>query len=391
MAGKVLYLSWTIPPETTGSAIIAMNLAKRFTREEMLLAGERPYCKPPVAWNRHWPELHYVQSVWPVTGRGLRWWRLLQLPRTLWSCVRLVRREGIDRILAVFPDWKFLLAGYLAARITGVSFYAYFHNTYYENRKGLAKWFAAWLQNRVFRQAKHVFVMSEGMSRLYRQRYPELKATPLVHAFNEPVPEYADPPKVGSPMRAIFCGNLNESCMDAAARLGKALAQCPDVVLSVFSGADAEHFRRGGMFPPASTCESISRDEVPRRLADADLLLLPHGFTSAQYSRDELLTIFPTKTIEYLISGRPILAHCPLDCYLAQFLAENDCAMVVDRPDVDALVTAIRQLRTDQDLRCRLVRNALRAARRFQAPAVAAELRMWLNMNTLKEVGPDLV
>jgi len=372
-------LSWGVPPATTGSSIIVLNLAKQFSRDEMVVAGEKPLGKPPVAWGGDNPELVYVQSEWPFACRGARWWHVLQFPMMFWRCLRLVRRRGISSIVVVFPSAPFLLAGYLLSRWTGFPLYPYFHNTYYENRRGYAKRFAGWLQNRVFRHAKHVFVMSEGMSRLYKQRYPELDATPLVHAFNEPLPEYDDPPPVGSPMRVVFCGNLNHSCVEAATRVGTALGRSRDLVLSVFSGTEIEYFRRIGMFPSGSKYKSISRDDVPRRLREADLLLLPHGFTSAVYSEDELLTIFPTKTIEYLISGRPILAHCPPDCYLAQFLTENCCAMVVGQPDVDALCAAIERLRTDENLRRRLVRNALRAACRFQAPLVAAELRARLS------------
>ena len=119
MPGKILYLSWSVPPDTSGSAIIALNLAKQFTRDEMLLAGEWPHCKPPVQWNPGWPELHYVQSVWPVTRRGVRFWRMLQFPFMIVKCLWLIRKHKVDRIVAVFPKGQFLFAGYLLARLSG--------------------------------------------------------------------------------------------------------------------------------------------------------------------------------------------------------------------------------------------------------------------------------
>ena len=108
------------------------------------------------------------------------------------------------------------------------------------------------------------------------------------------------------------------------------------------------------------------------------MVLLPHIFQYPAAAHDEYRTIFPTKTIEYLISGRPILAHSPADSFLTQFLKENDCALVVDEPDVGMLRAAIERLRSDNELRDRLVRNALRTARMFQAPHVAAEFRKWV-------------
>jgi glycosyltransferase involved in cell wall biosynthesis len=377
MAGKILYLSWSVPPDTSGSAIIALNLARQFTRDEMVLAGEEPRGKPPVRWDARWPELVYVQHQCPLLRRGQRWWRSLQFPLMVCRCLKLIRKHDVDRIVAVFPRAHFLLAGYLLARMTGCKFYAYLHNLYF-NRVGLAYWFTAWVHGRVFRRAAHIFVMSEGMSEVLRQQLPELQQTPLVHSFNEPLPQFEEPPPVGSPLRLIFCGNL-VSCHDAAGRFAEAAARSPDTSLSILSGEDPATLRQFGLLRPGTTCETVSRDEVPGRLKQADVVLLPHIFRYPPAGRDEYRTIFPTKTIEYLICGRPILAHSPADSFLTQFLVENDCALVVDRPDVEALCAAIERLRSDSALRSRLVRNALKTAEQFQAERVAAEFRKWVD------------
>lgn len=377
MPGKILYLSWAIPPDTSGSAVIALNLAKQFTRQEMVLAGEKPYGKPPVRWDPQWPELAYVQYAWPVTGRGKRWWRMLQFPFMVGKCLWLMRKHGVDRIVAVFPKAHFLFAGYVLARLTRCKLFAYLHNTY-ESQTGIKRWFSARAHKLVFGRAEHVFVMSEGMSEFLKQRFPHVEQTPLLHSFNEPIPESEEPPPAGSPLRLIFCGNL-VSCRDAAARCAEAVARSPDASLSILSGDDPSQLRQYGLLRPGTTCEMVARDEVPGRLRQADVVLLPHSFEYPEAARDEFRTIFPTKTIEYLISGRPILAHSPADAFLTKFLRENDCALVVDRPDVEALCAAIERLRDDASLRARLVRNALRTARQFQAADVAAEFRKWVD------------
>jgi len=377
MAGKILYLSWSMPPDTSGSAIIALNLVQQFTRDEMIVAGERPYGKPPVQWDAAWPELRYVQSVWPVTGRGLRWWRFLQFPFVLLHCLWIIRRERVDRIVAVFPRGLFLFTGYLLSRLTGCKLFAYLHNTY-ESRTGITLRFTAWVHKLVFGRAAHVFVMSQGMSDYFQQAFPHVEQTPLVHSFNEPIPQFVEPPPVGSPLRLIFCGNL-VSCKDAAARLAEAIARSPDAALSILSGDDPAMLRTYGLLRPGTACETVARDAIPGRLRQADIVLLPHSFEYPEAARNEFRTIFPTKTIEYLISGRPILTHSPADAFLTKFLVENDCALVVDRPEVGALCAAIEQLRSDAALRSRLVRNALRTAKQFQAANVAAEFRKWVD------------
>jgi glycosyltransferase involved in cell wall biosynthesis len=115
-------------------------------------------------------------------------------------------------------------------------------------------------------------------------------------------------------------------------------------------------------------------DEFMERLRAADVAVLPHGFTGS-FSVEEYRTIFPTKLIEYLFCGRPILAHTPPDCFVTRFLEERRCALVVSRPSKEALIEAIRRLRSDASLREELVRNALRAAEMFQARRVAETCR----------------
>ena len=129
-----------------------------------------------------------------------------------------------------------------------------------------------------------------------------------------------------------------------------------------------------GILEDGVTLDMVSRDEVVSRLSDADVVLLPHGF-DAPLPEEETRTIFPTRTIEYLICRRPILAHAPHDCYLTRFLREHSCALIVDEPSVPALVEAIDRLRTNAQMRADLVRNALQAAASFHAPRVAATLR----------------
>jgi glycosyltransferase involved in cell wall biosynthesis len=177
-------------------------------------------------------------------------------------------------------------------------------------------------------------------------------------------------------MKMAICGNVNASCDDAAARFGEVIANRPDIRLSVYSASDPGHLRAIGLLRDGVEHLVISRDEVLARLGQADVLLLPHGLTGA-WAAEEYRTIFPTKVVEYLISGRPILAHSPPDCFLTRFLREHDCALIVDKPDLGALRQAIEQLRTSYPLRQRLVRNALKAAEAFRAATVAAELRRW--------------
>lgn len=373
MSDRILLLSRSVPPQTSGSAIIAMNLAKQFTRDEMVVAGERVPGRPPVEWRDEWPRVLHLTSGLEPGRRGARWLRCLEVPRLVVGTGRLVRREGIGTIIAVFPNEYYLLAGYLTACRANVRLYAYFHNTYLEQRRGGAGRFAAWLQPRVFARASHVFVISEGIRELYGGRYPELPCSVLPHSFCEPIPPFQEPPAPGDPVRFVISGNVNATCEDAGRRVCDAVQETGGT-LALLTGQPSSELTARGLLRPNVTHGPVSRDHLLGHLRQADIAVLPHGFVGP-LAEEEYRTIFPTKAIEYLICGRPILAHTPAECFLTRFLRRHGCALVVDEPSVPSLCAAIGRLRSEAPLRAHLVRNALKAAEAFRAPRVAEELR----------------
>jgi glycosyltransferase involved in cell wall biosynthesis len=380
MKEKILLLSSTSPPIISGAATVVSNLAKQFGRDEMILAGQKPVGMPPMPWSDQWPRIVRIAFSWPY-ARGTRYWerywQWIQFPYLLFRCIQLVLWHRITSILVVYPRVSFLLAAYLTSLLTRRRLYLYFHNTYYENCFGWRKTFAGWLQRRLFRRAEHLFTMSEGMSELYRRHYPGLSQSPLVHTFNGPVPEFQEPPPVHSPLQLIMIGNLVVSCADAVRRIGQAVAAVPDVHLTLLPAMSHKNRALLGLLADNITSETVAADQLVPRLGAADIVVLPHGLTGP-LAAEEYQTIFPTRVIEYLLSGRPMLAHSTAGSFITRFLIENQCALVVDQPDLELLGRAIECLRTDAELRSRLVRNAMKTAERFQASRVAAELRRHL-------------
>jgi glycosyltransferase involved in cell wall biosynthesis len=383
MTERTLMVAIYLPPDGTGSSYVMGNLGTQFSRQDMLAVGEAKTPCPPEPWGPSGPRMEVVQFRWPFTRRGIRWWRWLQLPRMIWRCVAAGRRFGCTSVFVQFPDASFLLAGYLTARVTRAKLFPYLHNTYVENRRGLGLRVARWLQKKVFQRASHVFVMSDGMVELYRRNYPDLhNCSALVHSFTEPIPAFEEPPVPGSPVKLVFFGNVNESCRDAAQRIVQAVRQIDDARMTFLTSTSPSYLARVGLLSDRVDCCFVPEAEVPRRLGEADILALPHGFTGG-LSAQEYQTIFPTKTIPYLISRRPILAHSPPGCFYTRFLKQTGCALVVEDPDVGALVKAVQSLRSDPDLRRGLVRGALATAERFHISRVFAELR-----SRMQEAGP---
>lgn len=370
---KILVLSWSVPPAATGSGIVMQNLLQQFSQNEMVVVGAYYIGHPQSTWKRFWPHIVYGMLNPPEYWRGQRWWRIIQSPILLIVSLRTMLVNRCQIILAVYPDDIFLLNAYLLARLFCKPLFVYFHNTYLENSPHniLAKW----LQPRVLNYAKHIFVMSEGVKRFYQKQYPEKKFSSLTHIVPKlPDIDQIDEIPLHSPIRLVFIGNVNGSCEDAARRFALLVNDNPGIELRIYSGMSPRSFYQKGFTGKNVTIETVPYDQLLVKIGDADIVIHPHGFHGPM-ANHEYQTIFPTKTIEYLLCRRPILAHLPDDCFLAEFYRQYDCALIVNEPTLDSLKQGLNTLALDKALRRRLVMNALKAARQFYAPRVADELR----------------
>ena len=275
--------------------------------------------------------------------------------------------------MVVYPVEEFLLVGYLVSVLTRRPLLPYFLNTYLDaNQRG----FTRWLQPRVFRRAKQVIVMSEGMKRLFSARYPDLSCQVLTHSHNISIPD-ADrlpSPPVHAPVRLVMIGTINATNQDASARILSVIGRGQEFTLAAFTAQRPGELARLGLDESLMHLRRVPYEALITQIMEHDIVLHPHGITG-DVSEVELRTIFPTRTIEYLLSCRPILAHVPADSYIGEFYRQHECALVVSQPDPGAIRSALDRLVNDGALRSTLVRNALRAAQAFRADKVALVLR----------------
>ena len=117
--------------------------------------------------------------------------------------------------------------------------------------------------------------------------------------------------------------------------------------------------------------------EVPAILSAASFLYLPLGFDTG--IPEVIRTASPAKLGDYLRSGRPILAHVPGDSFVAHFCRQYGCALVVDKPDVDALADAARILSRGGPDVTRMVANARAVGEQFRAGKARQEF--WSNVD----------
>lgn len=368
---KILLISWGVFPSTGGSTVIVNNIARAFSKNEMVIVGEKPTVQSKKRWDEDFPNLYYVEPFAEgESKKGIRfryWGRARRLQKEI---EHILKKENCDRLLCIFPNEFYMYLGYRISKKFNIPFYTWFHNTYLDNRRGILKLLANFLQPKFFSHASQNFVMSEGMKNFYVQRYPNYNFKPLVHGFEIPDNPIQEIPKPKELIKFLFSGSINDSCLDATVRLFKYLATRKDAELHVYSGNGAILKQLGIESTNIIIHDFIPLKEFEKKLELYDIMLLPHGFEGMR-TEAEYKTIFPTRTIPLLYSNRPILAHSPPGAFLTDFLKNHDCAEVVEEKSIKAIELAIDKLVNDVGRRNILVANAMQTARMFDLNNVA--------------------
>lgn len=373
---RTLYVSRSAPPGVSGSAHVLQALLAADQQGRLSAVGARPVFSRRSGTD---PALQLLRTELNLFGRGARFLAPLRqalLPLLRRRLAALAAAEQIARIVCVFPDALYCQAALEAGLQTGKPVSFYFHNTYADNRSGIAGWHARRLEARIFRDASQLFFISGPLREHFVGKYPEAAARCQV--LPHPVPAASlriEPRGFGAlPLRATMMGNINESNLDAAARMLRVLSRhaalrirlCTPVprMLLAARGVDLAGIEYLGYLP---------EERMDELLAETDLFLLPHGLTGA-YSEQEYRTIFPTRAAHYLARARPVLAHCPARSGLADFLASHQCALLVTEADEAALTDALQRLLAEPALQLRLAENAAVAARLFDPAAILERL-----------------
>jgi glycosyltransferase involved in cell wall biosynthesis len=379
---KILLVSWGVFPMPTGSSIIVNNLATSFTKDQMTIIGEQDISRSNIGWPDDNPEIRYINPNINIKGRGQTHLRWLNIFKVINHIYKVVKDEKITKVLCIFPDDFYLFACYIATKRLNLPLYTWFHNTYLDNYEGYRKLFAFWFQPLIFKFSKKVFVMSDGMLRFYKNKYQDFDFETLVHGF--PLPkisnvEYEASKHYPNKVKFLFTGSLNESCRDASVRLIKVILTNPSFEVHVYTGNPKSDFDKFGLNGSNFIYHGfIHLEKLYDKLSSFDVMLLPHGFLGER-SDIEFKTIFPTRTIPLLISGKPILAHTPKGVFLTEFLEDNNCGFIVDEPNESSIMSKINQIIENPDEVKLKVKNAFITSKKFDIEMVCSQLKIAMN------------
>ena len=383
---KALVISACLPPMASGSAKMMRNLLGPFPRGSLVfLRGNNPMFRLGQEADLGPVEVADLPKI--LRRHSFRislpsWLEYLWAPAIGRRAAALARRGKVVSIFANYPFGYYLVAAWIAARRVGVPLLVYMHSLWEETPPSAAdRIFARLLEGRIFRDAAAVYVPTEAAAAHYRAKHgiaPRL----LPHAVNLADGAPGEPPAAprapGAPRTILFTGgvyHMNRDALQAMVRTVEKMAIAPgepEIRLLVCAPNDPDSLARLGIAGARTEVRSVDTATAMRMQREADLLYLPLAFDTPW--RDEIRTVFPTKAVEYFVSGKPILLHAPADCFTVEDTRRFGWAYVVDTLDPASLDAAIRRLLSDAPLRAALVRGARAAAASRDAKAIAAGL-----------------
>ena len=381
-------VSQVFPPQVSGSAILLTNLLQNYPGKASAVVGYHKYVKTDPEFLRPCPTLNLRQPriFSPLYVRLRNRFPNLIRYSLQKSLEKRLKQLGTTAVLAAYPFAELLIASFLAARSLGLPFYAHMHDLWVDNiapGSTLAHFGAQW-EPMILQQATRVLCMTEAMQAHYERKYG-IETYLLPHTISDQdcftAPNGIRP--VGMPKPTVlFVGSVDyDFNLDALKVLAHASEFLPSEYQLLFcTPLDLASLKNLGICSSRLQARYVSRAQVQKLQSEAHVLIAPLSHKNC--SESEVLTVFSTKLLEYLISGRPIIAFGPRQSYHSVSARKTGWGYVVDQDSPQELATAIVKVVTDDTLSAKLVQGALNEARSRNASYHAQRLQEWVLMDS---------
>ena len=359
---RTLVVTWHWPPTRRASTQVLANLfaAADAGAFRILTRGletnERDPLEPPA-----------------ITAQRLPWTRpndrdgtlgnwFASIAMTVWMVTtarRLHQDTPFQRILGVYPHRYSLLAAWLTSRWLGVPLVAYMHDLCAETlitQNRLKRGFWTFVDRHALRSAFLVAVPTREFALHYRSR-GVLETWVLPHCNPEGVmARIPEPPRPTPTLRVLYAGNLYQAHEDAV----RALLHAADALDNV----ELEFLCPPNRVVPAERTRWVDRAEAQESIRAADVVVVALS-GNTPYPR-EVMGCFPSKIVDFLAAGRPILAIAPAHSFVDRFVRTTGCGVSVTSQSPGDIARVLLQL-ADASARQEMSAAALRVSAELEA------------------------
>jgi hypothetical protein len=340
---RVLFCCWTELDITSGTPVVVADMLGHFGPSQaeafVELNVDHRQTRQAITFDHPIRKYRLHARLWPFR-RGSRIRTKLArlgLPVLVAELVRHIRRFRPDCLFVIYAQPHWILATWIASRLTGVPLVYHIHDAFLEvseNRKNSR--FARWLERKTLTTSR-VLALDENMAAHYKRRYG-VNCTILRHVVRRaPLP--VRHPRASGNLLIGFAGAVYDSNAQQLAQLCRLVGDNPSLRLRIRTGAPAAVLESLGICGPRVEIGfAPNYDCLLADLAECDLLYLPLHFQEGAYAAAGAMEFsLPTKSFDYLLTGVPILAHCPENFSLSKFFNRFPCGYVLNDPRPDAV------------------------------------------------------
>jgi glycosyltransferase involved in cell wall biosynthesis len=368
---NILFVTTFYPPNNTGASVVMSNLIKELDQETVygVVTCANSYKDKDETINGK--IVHKLFNFQYLFNPRLWFFvRRFTFNSEKRKVIKLIKKQKITHVVGVYPDLDFLEIARSASEVCGIKFYAYLHDTLVEGLghkryKNIAKI----VQQKIFDTSHKIFVMSEGMRDLYKKKY-NVETIPVLHSFSEEVEEKEF--NNSNTKKSIFWGGAIYSINKESVKRVHVTCKELDYTLVLSAANTSKELNNLGFDNEnIKILPFLSREDYITTVGNQKALLLSIDWPEeSAVHKDELGTIFPTKTIEYLISGRPIIVHCPEEYFLAKFFKKHKCGIVLTDRNPQLIKEQIEAVFSNKKILQEMVSNAYKASKQFHISSV---------------------
>jgi glycosyltransferase involved in cell wall biosynthesis len=348
-AVRLLYVCDFPPSNFAGGPILLSRLLRDYPPDRITVLTSTRYARvSPQEGRLRCEEITVsVSKAWGSWGLGrlralLTW---LRIPLVAIAAWKIIRQREARAILTVLHG-QFYFAAALAARLTGIPYVLVVHDDYTTNMNVVGRY----VTGSIVRKAAHVYCVSPEMREMISSQFGV--DSELQRPGTEPASANSKPARAqrNENPTIIYAGSITNAVEDSLRLLARLITSgklkeygVESAKLHLYTQVKAEQKQQWGWEHPDIVVHPwVSQDELPSVLSKADILFLPFSFSSN--AKHTVETAFPSKTADYLASGRPILVLGPRYSSLVAYATREGFGEIVTEPSAGALARAIQRV-----------------------------------------------
>lgn len=357
---KILIISGYTPPAASGSGLMMYNLLKFFPDKSFAFLTEGIDTNPSLdPYRFDVPYYCYGDSITSI-GINVRkqnsfflqieklikrnkvvkfFGQFIFVPYFIFKIVK-VGRIAIEKerptVLVGYSDFGAnLCATYILHKITKTPFALFMYDAYTDNRLPFVfKVLSKILEPKLFKEAKHVFVMCDPLKELYIKKYKRHDITIIYNSLVDMESRVPNTFIEKKPFTILYLGNVYWAQINTLKNLLQAIDNLKEesIVLKMYTSHTKGHLNSLGIHESSqvefTTCLP---EEVPQILSEADLAFVGLSFDTEYPIL--INTSSPGRLCDFLRSNTPILVHAPPESFLTTYAKKYSFAYVVDKND----------------------------------------------------------